>query len=115
MPLLTWALVLSPVLLLVLFLTLAVHVRLGLGHWPKPMRENYHTAAYSSHEHIFTLFALVTVYGAVPLWLLLLFFRPFRISLRTHLIQAGIYALGWGLIAIYTAWDPGQFTEWFLD
>ena len=112
---LTWALVLSPLLLLFVFLTLAAHVRLALGHWPTPMIENYDTAAYSRHEQVFTWAALFTVYAAIPLWLVALCFRVFRISLKTHLIQAGAYALGWALIALYGFIDPGRFTEWFLD
>jgi len=50
---LTWVLVLSPLLLLSVFLTLAAHVRLALGHWPTPMLENYDTVAYSRHERVF--------------------------------------------------------------
>jgi len=37
----TWVPVLAPALLLFAFLTLAAHVRLGLGHWPRPMWEEY--------------------------------------------------------------------------
>ena len=111
----TWTLVLSPLLLLLLFLTLAMHVRLALGHWPTPMIENFNTVAYSRHEQLFIWVALFTVYAAIPLWLVALCFRVFRISLKTHLIQAGVYALGWALIALYGFIDPGKFTEWFLD
>jgi hypothetical protein len=112
---LTWALVLSPLLLLFVFLTLAAHVRLGLGHWPTPMMENYDTTAYNQHEQVFIWVALFTVYAAIPLWLVSLCFRPFRISVKTHLMQAGVYVLGWVVIAIYGFVDPGKFTEWFLD
>jgi hypothetical protein len=113
--LLTWALVLTRLLLLLIFLTLAAHVSIGLGHWPTPMWENYQTIAYTAHEQFFVWFALFTVYAAIPLWLLALCFRPLRISRRTHLLQAGAYAAGWGFIALYATWDPGRFTEWFLD
>ena len=115
MPLLTWALVLFPLLLLFVFITLAAHARLGLGHWPTPMVENFETVAYSRHEQVFIWVALFTVYGAIPLWLLSLCFPLFRISLKTHLIQASIYTAGWGLIAIYSVIDPGRFIEWFFD
>jgi hypothetical protein len=105
----------SSLLLLFVFLTLAAHVRVGLGHWPTPMLENYQTAAYNRHTQAFIWLALVTVYAAVPLWLVSLCFGVFRISLKTHLIQTGIYAVGWALIVLYSFIDPGRFIEWFLD
>jgi hypothetical protein len=105
----------SSLLLLFVFLTLAAHVRLGLGHWPTPMLENYQTTAYSRHEQVFIWVALFTVYAAVPLWLVSLCFGMFRISLKTHLTQTGICAVGWALIALYSFMDPGRFMEWFLD
>jgi hypothetical protein len=111
---LMWALVLSPAMLLVEFITLGLHVRFALGHWPKPMIENYSSTAYTLHEQVFTGLALFT-YAAGPLWLLLLLFPPLRKSLRVHLIQAGVYAAGWGMIALCCLWDPYRFAEWFLD
>jgi hypothetical protein len=114
-PFLTWALVLSPLVLLFVFLTMAAHVRLGLGHWPTPMTEDYHTAAFSRHEQVFAGVVAFTVYAAVPLWLAALCFRRFRISFRTHLVQAGAYAAGWVLIGAYAFIDPGSFLKWFLD
>ncbi len=115
LPLATWPFVFSPVLLLLIFIALAVHVRVGLGHWPTPMTENYHTPAVRVHEQVVLWLGLFAIYAAIPLWLLILCFRPFRSSLKTHLVQAGVYALGWGLIALYGAVDPGRFLEWFLD
>ena len=109
------ALMSSSLLLLFVFITLAAHVRLGLGHWPTPMLEKYQTAAYDGHEQMFVWVALFTVYAAVPLWLLSLCFGMFRISLKTHLLQASFYAMGWVLIGLYGSIDPGRFVEWFLD
>jgi heme/copper-type cytochrome/quinol oxidase subunit 3 len=111
----TWLFVTSPVLLFLAFITLAMHARVGLGHWPTPMVENYDSPAYRTHELVFTLIALFTLFVAVPSWLLMLCFRPFRISLRTHVVQAGVYVAGWLLIVLYGAIDPGRFMEWFLD
>lgn len=113
--LVSWLLVITPALLLVGFITLAAHVRIGLGHWPTPMIENYDTAAYWIHDRVLVWVGMFTVFAAIPLWLLTLCFQRFRISLKTHLIQAGVYACGWGLIALYGAVDPGRFMEWFLD
>ncbi len=115
LPLATWLFVLSPVVLLLTFITLALHVRLGLGHWPTPMLENYHTSAYQAHEQVLTYFGYFTVFAALPLWLLMLCFRACRISLRTHLLQAAVYAAGWVLIVFYCTIDPGRFVAWFMD
>ena len=112
---LTWFPVITPTLLLLAFLTLAAHVRIVLGHWPKPMWEVYSTFIYEIHQYLFAGIALFTVFGAVPCWLLLLCFQRLRISWRYHLLQAGAYASGWGLIAVYWAWDPGHFLAWYLD
>jgi hypothetical protein len=111
----TWGLVSSPLLLLFVFLTLAAHVRIGLGHWPTSIIENYRTTAYSLHVKSFFWIGLFAVYAAIPLWLVSLCFRVFRISLRTHLIQAGVYAVGWAFVALYAFVDPYKFVEWLLD
>jgi hypothetical protein len=111
----TWALVSSPFVLLLLFVALALYVRQALGHWPTPMRENYHPETYRQLDGVVTLFAMFTVYAAIPLWLGALCFRVFRISKRTHLIQAGMYVLGWVLILVYGMVDPGKFVSWYLD
>ena len=112
---LTWTLMSSSLLLLFIFLSLAAHVRVGLGHWPTPMLENNETAAYNGHEQVFIWGTLFTIYAAVPLWLVSLCFGMFRISFKTHLIQASVYVAGWALIALYCFIDPGRFAEWFLD
>ncbi len=104
-----------PFLLLLVFTTLALQVRMELGHWPTPMVESYSSPTYRVGAHIVVWIGYFTVFAAIPLWLLMLCFRPFRMSISNHLIQIGVYALGWGLIALYGAVDPGGFLAWFLD
>jgi hypothetical protein len=111
----TWMLAASPYLLLLIFLTLAMHVRIGLGHWPEPIFENYHTTACILHEQLVVWVGMFTMFAAAPLWLASLFFRIFRISLKIHLMQAGAYIVGWALIILYTRIDPYKFAEWFFD
>ena len=110
-----WICVFSPVVLLLSFLSLAAHVRLALGHWPTPMTESFGGSAYDTHERAVTWVGFFAVYFAIPLWLLMLCFRAFRITLKHHLIQLGVYAVGWGLIVLYVVCDPGRFAEWFFD
>ena len=113
--LLMWLCVFSPLLLLFTFLTLAVHVRLALGHWPTPMTESFGGSAFRAHERVVIWVGYFTVYVAMPLWLLMLCFRTFRITLKHHLTQFGVYAVGWGLIVLYLICDPGRFADWFFD
>ena len=69
---LTWLCVSTPYLLLLGLVTLALHVRLGLGRWPVPIFENYVTVPYLLHEHYVYTWLLLTVIGSLPAWGLLL-------------------------------------------
>ena len=111
----TWISSLSSVFLLLAFVTMAFHVRLGLGHWPTPMTEDYHTTAFRIHEYALIAILLFAVYAAGPLWLVFLFFRRLRLSWRAHITQAVVYGLGWLLILLASKYDPTTFTDWFLD
>jgi hypothetical protein len=105
----------SPWVLFVLVAAMAVHVRLGLGHWPKPMVEDYRTLAYKIHDDMIGCVFLFGIYVALPLWLIFLCFRRLRLSLAVHLLQLLVFGCGW--LAIYFAgkYDPTTFSEWFLD
>src|SRR4051794_26396598 len=91
----TWICSLSSVLLLLTFAMMALHIRLGLGHWPTPMTEDYHTLAFRIHEYALIAILLFTVFAAGPLWLVCLFFWRLRLSWRIHATQAVVYGLGW--------------------
>jgi len=112
---LAWLCVSTPYLLLLALVTLAFHVRLGLGRWPVPVIENYQTASYLLHQHYVHTWLLITVVGALPAWGLLLCFQPGQLSLRACAKQLACYAFGWGLICLTAILDPTPFTEWFLD
>ena len=105
----------SPVMLGFAYVTMGLHIRLGLGHWPKPMTENYQTVAFRIHEGAFVIIMLFTVFAAVPLWGVLLCFRRLRLTWRAHIAQALTYGLGWLVILVAGKLDPTTFTEWFLD
>ncbi|MCW5198656.1 hypothetical protein VU06_02780 [Desulfobulbus sp. F3] len=93
--------------------TLAIHIRLGLGRWPV-YGEEYHTVLFRTHEVFLYGAALVAFLVAAPLWLLLCF-RSFRVSWRTRLVQAMVFISGWLLISLSGKYDPTSFTDWFLD
>ena len=103
----------SPVLFLTL-VAMAFHIRLALGRWPD-FGEDCHTALFSIHEFIFGGVGLFAVFVAAPLWLLLLCFRSFRGTWRTHIAQTLIFFCGWLVIYLAGKYDPTPFTNWFLD
>ena len=111
----TWACVLTPLLLLAAAVSLALHVRLGLGHWPEPMREVYGPPAFHIHMMILQGTAICALYSVVPMWALLLCAKPLRLSFRTHTIQLAVYAAVWGLIGLFCALDPWRFVTWLAD
>jgi hypothetical protein len=112
----SWLCAISPVVLLFLFITFGLHVRLGLGHWPTPMFEDYHSPAFHIHEVILGIWLHFAVYAAGPLWLLCLLIprlrptwpRPLLTQLCTF---SGGWLLGWALLTF----DPTTFSAWFLD
>jgi hypothetical protein len=111
----TWLCAASSHSLLGILAGFALHVRLGLGHWPKPMWENYTTPLTDAHMMVFVVVAFVTVYVAPPLWLVLVCIPRFRGGWRIHLLQLLIYGVGWGIIGLWCLWDPFQFLQWLAD
>jgi hypothetical protein len=111
---LTWILSFSSLALLLGILSLAVHVRLGLGHWPEPMVEGYDTTAFKLHQWLVFAIGHFAIFLAIPLWPLLLLFKRFRAGVKTHLVQSIVYSVGWLLIYLFLEYDPTSFSEWWL-
>ena len=110
----TWICAFSSLVLLALILSLAVHLRLGLGHWPQSMDEDYSTAAFKVHEAVVYFVAHFAIFMAIPLWPVLLLFKRFRAGVRTHLVQSAIFSAGWILIYLFFKYDPTSFSTWLL-
>ena len=115
-PVVSWACALSPFALLLVFLAFGVHIRFGLGHWPTPMFEDYHSTAFRIHEWLLIVCVWFAVLVAGPLWLVCLFVRSLRPAWpRSVLSQLVTCALGWLLIVAVLTFDPTTFSAWFLD
>src|SRR5438094_849366 len=114
-PLPTWIAALSPVLALGVFATTALHVRLAFGHWPMEAVDRSPTVLLGLHQFIFAVVFFFAVFAAIPIWLLLLFFRPLRLGAVSHIIQALVLAIGW--VALF--WGPmvvsPTYVSWLLD
>jgi hypothetical protein len=115
-PVMTWFCTALPLITFLVFLTMAVHVRLSLGHWPTDAIETKDMSlGLAFHEFIWIVMLFLGGFAAVPLWLILLFFRPLRISFQTHVVQALILALTsfilWGGLSLL----PSHWVTWFID
>jgi len=111
----TWLCVITPWVLLVVGFSLAVHVRLGLGHWPNPVVEDYATSAFKGHFLALRITFGLALYSFVPVWMLLLSARRFRVSLRFHALQAGVYVGGWLGVLLVCSLDPWRLMRWLAD
>ena len=79
------------------------------------MWEDYRTPLFDVHWSVLIGVAFFAIYAAVPLWIVSVAVRRFRSSKRNHGIQAGLYLVGWGLIAAFIALDPYGFVTWVAD
>jgi len=98
----------------VIFLGLALHVRVGLGHWPKPLIERYETSAYQSHELVLEVVANLAIFTG-GIWLLAICFKKTRPAWRTLLPQIILYLAGLGIYFLFRAINPGHFFDWYLQ
>jgi hypothetical protein len=115
-PPITWFCAALPVVTFLVFVSVALHVRLSMGRWPNDALElKDMSRGLALHDLFFDVMLLFGGFAAAPLWLILLCFRPLRISARMHIIQAGILFLGllmlWGGIMNL----PPEWVTWFLD
>ena len=101
--------------MLLVYLTLGIHIRLGLGHWPVPMIEDYRSPAFLVHEVVLLVWLYCALFGAMPLWLLCLLIRPLQPSRRVAVTQLLTFGVGWLLIAAVLIFDPTTLSAWFLD
>jgi hypothetical protein len=111
---LTWLPVITPLMWLFLYISLAIHCRLVVGHWPEPIIENVNILSYNIHETLIYILMYI-VFLSIPAWFIMLFFKNLRITLKIHLIQITAFVLGILLIALFFKFDSTPFTEWFLD
>jgi hypothetical protein len=109
------AAVLPALLQLVLFYSLAIHMRLSLGTWPTSIGERGFPAALITHASIagnyFSVFLLVSIF-AWPASFLLCALVP---RWRTCLFYLGLYALACLICfgAMFLA--PSPFLNWWWD
>lgn len=115
----TWLCAFAPWLLLVTFITFGLHLRLVGGAWPDGEWKSLH---FTFQEHLrlrlhqLVLEAALLFAGgaALPLWLVFLCFRSFRLSAREHGMQVLTAVLGWCALFAAVMLAPSKYLAWFL-
>jgi hypothetical protein len=112
----SWICTLAPIVLLALLGTMALHVRLALGHWPTPMSDDYDSALLGFEWLGLMLWFLFAVFAAPPIWIAGVIVGWSERRMRTMFgLQVLAFAAGWALVYGVFAWNPAGFAEWLLD
>jgi|GEM_PF-5790681 len=105
----------APLVLLGLLISLAIHIRVGLGHWPKPMTEDLPTVAFQWHDNLVGIWFIFSLFGAAPVWCICQFIPSPGAPRQKIDKQAVLFIAGWCAIFMLGRFDPTSFTEWLLD
>ena len=111
----TWLCAASPSIVLLLFVTMALHVRLGYGRWPQDAIDNFPALHFQIHEWMFLEAILFSVFAPMPLLGTLIWHRRLGIRLKESALRVAVYLTGciaaFGILATV----PARFVTWFLD
>src|SRR5262245_22524890 len=104
-----------PWLVLSVLVSVALHLRFGLGHWPRPCWDQYHSTAFAVHFSSFALLMMFSTVFSVPMFICFFVDGSSRFRLRGHLVQPLIYVLGWIAFILFCVYDPTRFVFWLWD
>lgn len=111
----TWLCALSPLVVLLLFSTMALHIRLGYGRWPQDAIDDFPALHFQLHEWMFLEAILFSVFAPMPLLGTLIWHRRLGMRLQQSTLLVAVCLTGWigtfGILAIV----PARFVTWFLD
>lgn len=115
-PRVAWACALSPLGALLVYISFAVHLRLGLGHWPMPMVEDYQTPIFQLHQWVLIACLFFAYLVSAPAYLLCFAIPKLRpASARIVGLQLALWLTGWLLFYAAGKYDPTPFSAWFAD
>jgi len=112
----TWSCSRAPIGFLVVFATLAFHIRLGLGYWPDQSIKRFPDLILRVHSWVFIGTILFSFFIA-PIHLVVTGIHFRQIGMRLgQLITCGFLYLG-GAMAFFLvmAYSPAWFVTWFTD
>jgi hypothetical protein len=103
-----------PLAVLILYYTLLVHLRLGLGRWPIHISDNPRTSLFHAHEVAAGLLFMV---GVVLAPISSFFAIIFTGAPRTRRWAAGLAIFTLGCLLVYAAMHlaPHSFVTWWWD
>jgi hypothetical protein len=112
----SWICTFSPLVFPVLFMILGICGRMELGHWLEYGERFTPSPAFALRQEIAGWVMLVTVVGALPLWLgcVVIGWRRAAMS-KVFRVQALAYAGVWVVAVIAILVDPTGYGEWHLD
>jgi len=105
----------SPGINLILFLLLGYHIRLGLGHWPTPLFEDYSTFLFEAHLTVVDIMWLFAAVIAGPLWIVLAIVNYRKFRWKTLLVSIVCYLVSWGMVYVVWCADANDFVTWYFD
>jgi hypothetical protein len=106
---------LSPAVLLLVSITMALHIRLGFGHWPDQAVLSFPAFHFRVHDWLFIAAMLSAVFALIHLLVTLVHHRQLGVGLRQVAAQALVYVAGWVAFFVVASIIPARFVSWFLD
>ena len=103
-----------PMSWLVLFYSLAVHLRLALGRWPKSIGDNPHDWLFNIHYESTLLVGSLMWLSLIALPLIVIVLLAFP-RIRRYAIHVLIYAVAVGSTFLLMHLAPGSFVYWWFD
>jgi len=117
----TWSCSLAPAAFLVVFITMAVHIRLGIGYWPDPSLNNQSLNSFPGlllriHNWGF-MAAILFGFFVAPIHLVvtLIHYRELGFRLRGIAAHAVAYLLSTVVFFLVIVHAPAWFVTWFTD
>ncbi len=111
----SWACALAPWGFLMLLASVILHLRLGLGRFPKPMWDDYLTSAFRVHASIVLAAGWVSALVVPLVWLAMQAFPRLRAPTAVFLRQFAVTVLGWAVFFAFAIGDPWRLVSWYLD
>lgn len=111
----TWLCALSPMVLLFIGATMALHIRLGFGYWPAQILKSLPTLPLAVHDCLFVAANFFTMFALIHLLVTLIHHRELGFRLRQVAAQMLVYFTSFFTFFTITVNVPARFVTWFLD
>jgi len=111
----TWLCALSPAVLLLVSITMALHIRLGFGFWPDQSLDSFPAFDFRVHDWLFIASVLFAGFAPIHLLVTLIHYRELGFTLRQFALQALVWIVGWVVFFAVVSTVPARFVTWFTD